>query len=269
MVEALLDRGVSRVYAAARDAATLAPVRSLDRERVVPLEIDITREDQIRVAAAVAGDVTLLVNNAGILIAGPALEAGRGNLLEHLNTNFLGTYEMIRQFAPVLERTRGAILNVMSLQSMAGSMGLDGYSASKAAIYSLTQSLRPALAARGVQISGAYPGGIDTDMLRGLDAPKSSPLVVAHGILDGLEAGEREIFPDPVARLLGEIWLAEPRRYEQLFALTDELVGVLEDARRDGSLNLAAARPGQSQIIPPAAAAANVVAEKRSERNAS
>jgi NAD(P)-dependent dehydrogenase (short-subunit alcohol dehydrogenase family) len=99
--------------------------------------------------------------------------------------------------------------------------------------------LRPALAARGVQISGAYPGGIDTDMLKDLDAPKSSPLVVAHGMLDGLEAGEQDIFPDPVARLLGDIWLAEPRRYEQLFGRTDELVGVLQDARRDGALNLA------------------------------
>jgi NAD(P)-dependent dehydrogenase (short-subunit alcohol dehydrogenase family) len=239
LVEALLSRGAGRVYAGARDVSTLAPVKSLDPDRIVSLELDITQEEQVRVAATVAHDVTLLINNAGILIAGTVLETGRSNLLEHLNTNFLGTYEMIHQFAPVLERRRGVILNVMSLQSMAGSMGLDGYSASKAAIYSLTQSLRPALAARGVKISGAYPGGIDTDMLRGLDAPKSSPLVVAHGILDGLEAGEREIFPDPVARLLRDIWLTDPRRYEQLFARTDELVGVLEAARRDGLLSLA------------------------------
>jgi NAD(P)-dependent dehydrogenase (short-subunit alcohol dehydrogenase family) len=238
LVEALLSRGAARVYATARDVAALAPVESLATERIVSLELDITREEQIRAAAAVAGDVTLLINNAGILIAGPALEAGRDNLLEHLNTNFLGTYEMIRQFTPVLERRQGAILNVMSLQSMAGSMGLDGYSASNAAVYSLTQSLRPALAARGVQISGAYPGGIDTDMLSGLDAPKSSPRIVASGILNGLEAGDPEIFPDPVARLLGDIWLACPRRYEQLFARTDMLVSVLEAARRDGSLDL-------------------------------
>jgi NAD(P)-dependent dehydrogenase (short-subunit alcohol dehydrogenase family) len=132
-----------------------------------------------------------------------------------------------------------AILNVMSLRSMAGSMGLDGYSASKAAICSLTQSLRAALIARSVRLSGAYPGGIDTDMLSGLDAPKSSPQIVAQGILDGLEAGELEIFPDPVARLLGGIWLANPRYCKQLFAQTDVLVCVLEAVRRDGSLNLA------------------------------
>lgn len=239
LVEALLGRGVAGVYAAARDVAALSSVEALDPGRIVPLEIDVTREEQVRAAAAVASDLTLLINNAGILIAGTALEAGRDNLLEHLNTNFLGTYEMIRQFTPVLERSHGWIVNVMSLQSMAGSMGLDGYSSSKAAIYSLTQSLRPALAARGVQISGAYPGGIDTDMLAGLDAPKSAPLLVAHGILDGLEAGQREIFPDPVARLLGDIWLSDPRRYEHLFAKTDELVSVLEIARRNGSLNLA------------------------------
>jgi NAD(P)-dependent dehydrogenase (short-subunit alcohol dehydrogenase family) len=238
LVEALLGRGVARVYATARNVAALAPVESLDPERIVSLEIDITREEQIRAAVTVADDVTLLINNAGILIPGAAIEAGRSNLLEHLKTNFLGTYEMIRQFAPVLERSEGTILNIMSLQSMAGSMGLDGYSASKAAIYSLTQSLRPALAERGVQISGAYPGGIDTDMLSGLDAPKSSPQIVAQGILDGLEAGEREIFPDPVARLLGDIWLVGPRRYEQLFARTEMLVSVLETAMRDGLLDL-------------------------------
>jgi hypothetical protein len=89
-----------------------------------------------------------------------------------------------------------------------------------------------------VHITGAYPGGIDTDMLSGLDAPKSPPLIVAHGILDGLEAGELEIFPDPVARLLGDIWLAGPRRYEQLFARTDMLVSALDAARRDGLLDV-------------------------------
>jgi NAD(P)-dependent dehydrogenase (short-subunit alcohol dehydrogenase family) len=238
LVEALLGRGVAHVYAGARDVAKLQPLVAIDPSRVIPLELDITREDQIYAASVRCHEVALLINNAGILNPGNALEVGRRNLLEHLTTNFLGTYEMVRQFTPVLEQTGGVILNVMSLQSMAGSMGLDGYSASKAALYSLTQSLRPALAARGVEICGAYPGGIDTDMLKGLDAPKSSPDVVAHGILDGLEAGETEIYPDPVARLLAAIWLVEPRRYEQLFARTDELVAVLEVARRDGVLDL-------------------------------
>jgi NAD(P)-dependent dehydrogenase (short-subunit alcohol dehydrogenase family) len=158
--------------------------------------------------------------------------------MQHLSTNLLGTFAMTRAFVPVLARTHGRICNVLSLQSMAGSMGLDGYSVSKAASYSLMQSLRPAVAELGIEISGAYPGGIDTDMLKGLDAPKSAPRVVAHGILDGLEEGQLEIFPDPVARLLGDIWQADPRRYEGLFARTDELVAVLESARTAGRLSV-------------------------------
>jgi NAD(P)-dependent dehydrogenase (short-subunit alcohol dehydrogenase family) len=238
LVEALLERGVPRVYAGARDPATLAPLRAAGGGRVVPLRLDITDDDQVRAAADAAGDVTMLINNAGILIAGPALESGRENLQQHLDTNLLGTFAMIRAFVPVLTETHGDILNVLSLQSMAGSMGLDGYSVSKAASYSLMQSMRPALAVHGIAIAGAYPGGIDTDMLKDLDAPKSAPDMVAHGILDGLEAGRLEIFPDPVARLLGDIWEADPRRYEGLFARTDELVAVLESAQQAGSLTL-------------------------------
>jgi NAD(P)-dependent dehydrogenase (short-subunit alcohol dehydrogenase family) len=146
---------------------------------------------------------------------------------------------MIRAFTPVLERQGGgAIANVMSLQSFAGSTGMDGYSASKAAMHSLTQSLRPALAARGIVLSGVYPGGIDTDMLKGIDAPKSTPRAVADGLLDGVEAGLQDIFPDPVSLYLSGIWWSDPKRYERLFASTDELIATLEDAQRDGVLTL-------------------------------
>ena len=238
LVDALLERGAPRIYAGARDPATLASVRASSDGRVIPVRLDITDDEQVRAAACLAGDVTMLINNAGILVAGPSLESGAENLQRHLTTNLFGTFAMIRAFVPVLAATNGNILNVLSLQSMAGSMGLDGYSVSKAASYSLMQSLRPALAVHGIAIAGAYPGGIDTDMLKDLDAPKSPPGVVAHGILDGLEAGQLEIFPDPVARLLGDIWATDPRRYERLFSRTDELVAVLESARQAGSLTL-------------------------------
>jgi NAD(P)-dependent dehydrogenase (short-subunit alcohol dehydrogenase family) len=239
LVEALLDRGVPKVYAAARDLSTLEPVVELDRSRVVPLRIDLREPAQIEAAAEAASDAQLLVNNAGILQFGPALECERENVLAHLMTNTIGTLDMIRAFTPVLERNGGGrILNVMSLQSFAGSSGLDGYSASKAALNSLTQSLRPALRERGISISGAFPGGVDTDMLKGLAAPKSSARAVAEGTLDGLAAGEEDIYPDPVAQLLAEIWQKDPKRYERLFGRTDELVAVLEGARSEGRLQL-------------------------------
>jgi NAD(P)-dependent dehydrogenase (short-subunit alcohol dehydrogenase family) len=237
LVEALLERGAAKVYAAARTPATLEPVIALDPSRVVPVELDLTRGDAIDAAASVASDATLVINNAAIAQFVPGLDAPRQSILDELMTNTMGTFDMVRAFTPVVEGNGGgAIVNVMSLQSFAGSLGMDGYSASKAATHSLTQSLRPALAARGILLSGVYPGGIDTDMLKGIDAPKSSPLTVATGILDGVEAGQDDIFPDPVARFLGDIFRADPKRYEYLFAHTPELVAALEEARGSGEL---------------------------------
>jgi NAD(P)-dependent dehydrogenase (short-subunit alcohol dehydrogenase family) len=242
LVDALLERGAARIYAAARDPETLGPVVACDPDRVLPLVIDLTRLETITAAAEQVQALTLLINNAAIAQFVPGLVAERSNLLDQMHTNFMGTFDMIRAFAPVVERTGGgAIANVMSLQSFAGSTGMDGYSASKAAMHSLTQSLRPALAERGIALSGVYPGGIDTDMLKGLDAPKSTPRVVADGILDGVEAGEQDIFPDPVSRYLSAIWYADPKRFERLFAHTDELVAALEGAQRDGVLTLGVA----------------------------
>jgi NAD(P)-dependent dehydrogenase (short-subunit alcohol dehydrogenase family) len=239
LVEASLERDVAKVYAAARDLESLQPVVALDPARVVPLHLDLLDAQSIERAAQSAPDTTLLVNNAAILEFGAGLTGERDNIARHLTTNTLGTFDVIRAFAPVLERNgRGRIVTILSLQSFAGSSGLDGYSASKAALHSLLQSLRPALATTGVTISGVYPGGVDTDMLKDLDAPKSSPRLVAEGTLDGIERGDQDIFPDPVARLLGDIWLTDPKRYEQLFARTDELVAVLDAARAAGRLEM-------------------------------
>ncbi|MFC6236988.1 SDR family NAD(P)-dependent oxidoreductase [Longivirga aurantiaca] len=237
LVEALLERGASRVYATARDVGAVESLVALAPERVVPLHLDLLDLASIATAADTASDVTLLVNNGAILEFGAGLECERDNILRHLMTNTMGSFDVIRAFAPVLQRNGGGrIVTIMSLQSYAGSSGLDGYSASKAALHSLSQSLRPVLEAQGVTISGVYPGGIDTDMLKGLDAPKSSPRTVAEGTLDGIERDEQDIFPDPVARLLAEIWFADPKRYEELFAKTPDLVAVLDAARADGRL---------------------------------
>jgi NAD(P)-dependent dehydrogenase (short-subunit alcohol dehydrogenase family) len=130
------------------------------------------------------------------------------------------------------------MVNVMSLQSFSGSTGFDAYSASKAALHSLTQSLRPVLRDMGIALSGVYPGGIDTEMLREFDTVKSSARGVAQGILDAVEADEEDIFPDPVARLAADIWFADPKRFERLFAEPEQLVAVLEQARSEGRLEL-------------------------------
>jgi NAD(P)-dependent dehydrogenase (short-subunit alcohol dehydrogenase family) len=113
-----------------------------------------------------------------------------------------------------------AIVNVLSLLSLASTPPMTGYSASKAAAHSLTQALRPTLAARGISVHGVYPGGIDTDMLAGLDLPKRPPAEVAAGILDGLEADEEDIFPDPTARAMAATWWSDPKSFERAFART-------------------------------------------------
>lgn len=236
LVQSLLDRGATKVYASARNIETVGPLCDLD-PRVVGLHLDLEDRDSIASAAEIADDVNLLMNNGAILQFGTALGDDRDNLERHLRTNVLGTVDVIRAFAPVLSRNAPArIVTVLSLQSFAGSSGLDGYSASKAALHSVLQSLRPVVEATGVAVSAVYPGGIDTDMLKDLDAPKSSAMLVAEGTLDGVERGDRYIFPDPVAQLLGDIWMTDPLRYEELFARTDQLVAVLEAARSDGRL---------------------------------
>lgn len=239
LAEALLSRGATKVYVAARTPSTLAPVLAVDPDRLHAIHLDLTDLGSVEAAAAAAPDITLLVNNAAVMQQSFTLDSERGVLIEQLMTNTVGTADVIRAFAPVISASGGGrIVNVMSLQSLAGSTGFDGYSASKAGLHSLTQSLRPALRGLGIAISGVYPGGIDTDMLREFDTLKSSARAVAEGILDGVAAGQDDIFPDPVAQLAGEIYRADPKRFERLFAEPEQLVAMLEAARDEGRLEL-------------------------------
>jgi NAD(P)-dependent dehydrogenase (short-subunit alcohol dehydrogenase family) len=222
IVEALLARGAARVYATARRPESLAELVAASDGRVVPLQLDVTNEQQVRAAAAAAGDVRLVVNNAGIVakfdgaLTDPAwLAAGRAEF----ETNVLGVLAVTQAFAPVLARRHGgALLNVSSVVGLVGFPMAATYSASKAAVHSLTQTTRMALAAQGTFVAGVYPGPIDTDMARGVPFDKSSPADAAQAILDGLEAGSEEIFPDPMSRQTGELFLQSPKALERQFA---------------------------------------------------
>jgi NAD(P)-dependent dehydrogenase (short-subunit alcohol dehydrogenase family) len=216
LVTTLLDRGAARVYAAARDPLTVA----VD-PRITPLRLDLTDLASVEAAAAAAGDVDLLVNNAGAAHFGPALTASRADLLDELTVNYLGLHATITAFLPTLARRNGAVVNVLTLLSHAPAPVMAGYSASKAAGHSLTLSLRPALARQGVRLHAVYPGGIDTDMLAGFDAPKADALDVAGRILDGVAKGELEIFPDDTSAQMGEIWARDPRAFAAAFAAMD------------------------------------------------
>ncbi|MBT3922532.1 MAG: SDR family oxidoreductase [Nitrospina sp.] len=199
-VEALIKRGAKKVYAAMRDVEafkTSSPdcvEKYKDVLELIPL--DITHEGQV--ASAVKGDVELLINNAGIanftgLIAGETLSSAR----QEMEVNYFGTLSMIRAFAPVLkENGGGAIANVLSVASLANFPVLGSYSASKAALYSLTQGVRAELAHQGTHVLGVYPGPIDTDMAKDFPMEKSSPEETANGTLQAIEEGQEDIFID-------------------------------------------------------------------------
>jgi NAD(P)-dependent dehydrogenase (short-subunit alcohol dehydrogenase family) len=216
LVSALVEAGAGKVYAAARDESKLPKLGS----RVVPLTLDVTKPEQIAAAAKSASDITLLVNNAGVLTAYNVLTMSQAEIDADFRTNVFGTLGVIRGFLPVLERAPdgATILNVLSLVSLAPSPGLGGYSSSKAAAYSMTQAMRPELKKKGIEILAALPGLIDTDMVRALPAPKASAADVAKGIVAGIGRGEEDIFPDAPAQHLGAVWNKSHKEYERTFA---------------------------------------------------
>ena len=198
LVEEALRRGARRVYAGARQ-----PLAHGDR-RVTPLILDVTNAAQIRAAAEKVDALDLLINNAGISLQNDLND--RAALERLLAVNLFGTYDVTHAFLPVLTGSRGAIVNVLSLASIAAVPFDSLYSISKAAAFSLSQSLRALLAARGINVHTVLPGPIDTDMTRNLDIPKASPQSTARAILDGVEKEDEEIFPDPMSAAIAEGW---------------------------------------------------------------
>jgi NAD(P)-dependent dehydrogenase (short-subunit alcohol dehydrogenase family) len=192
----LLARGAKKVYAASRDGAVP------ERPRVVPLRLDVTDPAQIAAAVRAAGDLTLLVNNAGIakpqpLLGADVLAAARAEF----ETNALAPLALARAFAPVLANNGGgAIVNMLSVVSWIVLPNAPSYSASKAAAWSFTNGLRNELAAQRTHVLGVHAGFIDTDLVRGLDAPKAKPDDIVAAALDALEAGQAEALADDVSR---------------------------------------------------------------------
>jgi NAD(P)-dependent dehydrogenase (short-subunit alcohol dehydrogenase family) len=215
LVSALLETGAAKVYAAARDASQVFS----DDSRVVPLTLDVTKPDQVAAAARKARDVTLLINNAGALNSFNVLTTSQADIDADFRVQVHGTLGVIRAFLPVLERAGGAtIVNVLSLTSLSSFPALGGYSASKAAAYSMTQALRPELKKKQIEILAALPGPIDTDMVKDLPMPKTSPADTAKGLLAGIARGDEEIFPDPMAQQMGALWNKSHKEYERAFA---------------------------------------------------
>lgn len=203
---------MATVYATAGIAAGVR-----DDPRVRTLVLDVTDDASVAAAAAAAPDVTVLVNNAGVLHFGGVLDGDLDCIGQDLATNYLGLLRVSRAFAPVLERNRPATLvNVLTLIALAPAPPMAGYSASKAAAHSATQALRAELRDRGVHVLGAYPGGID--MLAGMEAAKAAPELVAARIVAAVAAGESIVFPDDASAGAGSVYLTDPVELEAMLA---------------------------------------------------
>src|SRR5260221_10773478 len=198
LVEEALRRGAKRVY-----AGTRRPLAHPDG-RVTALTLDVTNAAQIQAAVERVESLDILINNAGLAIYDDL--GDRAVLEQHLAVNLFGTYGMTQAFLPLLTSSRGAIVNILSVTGLAALPVIPAYSISKAAAFSLTQSLRALLAGRGVSVHAVLTGPVDTDMSRGLEIPKASPQSVAQGIFDGVEKGEEDIFPDPMSQSMAESW---------------------------------------------------------------
>ncbi len=214
LVKALLGRGVNKIYAASR---TTSKLPDFGDDRIVPVQLDINDAAQIENAAKVAGDIDLLINNAGVAAFTSLLTGPRELLERDMQTNYFGTLDMVRAFVPVLEEKHGAaIVNIVTIAAFANFPMLGGYSASKAALYSLSQGIRIELASKGISVHTVNPGPIDTDLARDFPADKASPEDTAENILNGIESNEPDIFPDAFGRQLFDVWHNDYRDLEKI-----------------------------------------------------
>ena len=218
IVGALLAAGAAKVYAAARNPDRLDGVVALDRQRVVPIRLDLTDGEQIKAAVSAAADVKLLVNNAGVLDFGGALETTRDEIDRNMATNFHGTFNMTRAFAPVIESNGGgSVVNVLTFLTFVSAPVFSAYNASKAASWSMAMSLRAYLAPRGVAIVNVFPTTIDTEMVARLDKPKATPAAVAHDIVEGIANDAEDIYPVGAADTFNA-WRRDQKAVEKQFA---------------------------------------------------
>lgn len=222
LVQASLDAGARRIYAGARDPRQLEAVVRSAPDRIVGLAIDITDPRSLEAAASAAPDLTVLINNAGVLASYNVLASTRAALEQDFATNLFGLLAATQAFLPALDRAGAAggaaLVNVLSVVSLASMPAIGGYSAAKAAALSITQAMRGELAARGIAVHAVLPGAIDTDMVRAIEMPKTSPELVARAILEGVELGVEDILPDPISREMFALWQRAPKALERQLA---------------------------------------------------
>ncbi|HEY1229590.1 MAG TPA: SDR family oxidoreductase [Ramlibacter sp.] len=206
---AALARGARKVYAGARDPSRV------DIVGVQPLRLDVTSDDDVAAAAAACGDVSIVINNAGVATFGGVMVDGSlQSARAQMEVNYFGLLRMSQAFAPVLARNGGgALVNVLSVASWINRPTLGVYGSTKSAAWGLTNSLRHELRGHGTQVLGAHFGFVDTDLTRGIEAPKSTPDAIASRVLDALEAGAEEVLADEITQQVKRGLSADPGVY--------------------------------------------------------
>jgi NAD(P)-dependent dehydrogenase (short-subunit alcohol dehydrogenase family) len=201
----LLERGAAKVYAGSRK------IESVDLPGVEAVQLDITDPSSVAAAAKTASDATIVINNAGIATFANLVSGSEEAIRQEMETNYFGTLNMVRAFAPVLGANGGgAILNILSVLSWRSAGIGHAYSAAKAASWALTNGARLELAGQGTQVIGLHVAGIDTDMLAGIEAEKSDPADIARAGLDGIESGALEVLADLTTVELKAVLNADP-----------------------------------------------------------
>lgn len=210
ITEGVLAAGAQKVYAAVRNVSTVQPMIQQHGAKIVAVELDLTSAESVRAAARQAQDVSLVINNAGVLRTDTVLsETAIESLQFEMEANVFGLIRMAQAFAPVLKaQGGGAFVQLNSVVSMKCFPQFSTYCASKAAAYSFTQALRTLLSEQGIQVHSVHPGPIATDMGddAGLSAIAEPPELVAHAILQALRSGEFHVYPDSLAKQVGEAY---------------------------------------------------------------
>ncbi|MFT7562301.1 MAG: NAD(P)-dependent dehydrogenase (short-subunit alcohol dehydrogenase family) [Flavobacteriales bacterium] len=216
IVKELLAQGISKVYAASRQIENLPDFQS---DKVYPLTLDLTNAESIQRAAEEARDVNLLINNAGTLDFGDIFNVSNEQLDRNFSVNFFAPIAMAKAFRPTLKaHGNSAIINMLTLLSLASMPGMAAYNASKAAAWSAHLSMRASLSPDNINVHGVFPGAVDTDMLAGVEMPKASPTDVAHEIIEGLKIDQEDIFPDTMSKDVYAAWKADHKAVEKQFA---------------------------------------------------
>jgi len=216
LVKTLLNHGVRKIYATCRDLNTMP---SLDDDRITVLSLDITNDEQITTIAALAQDTEILINNAGVINAGNILEGDLEGMDNDMSVNYFGTIKMMRAFAPILKKNNPSkIINIVSIAAYSPLPSIAGYAASKAALFSATQSVRIELAKEGVAVYAINPGAIDTDMNKGSDWDMPDPESTAVKILEYVADGKFDIVPDEMGQSMYNAWREDPAKLSKIFS---------------------------------------------------